>query len=155
MDEDIQAAQGINQGRDPGLAGGTAQPCEVAKGKPGRRKSIRPIAPELARELVVTIRHFLPELAVWLGGVKDKRDPKLVTFPLKVLLRQGVLRKIDPVMLERVLAASIRRLIRMKALEGWRVGGRFLLAIDGTGMRIPSTSPIARNASKRNMPTAQ
>jgi hypothetical protein len=45
-----------------------------------------------------------------------------------------VLRKIDPVLLEQVLAASIRRLIRMKALDGWRVGGRFLLAIDGTGM---------------------
>jgi len=181
MDEDIQAAQGINQGSDQGLAGGTAQPREVAKGKPGRRKSIRPITPELARELVVTIRHFLPELAVWLGDVKDQRDPKLVTFPLKVLLLQGVLmflthsgsrnhfnnwtrdavemarllgrlmnceveavahldtlegvlRKIDPVLLDQVLAASIRRLIRMKALDGWRVGGRFLLAIDGTGM---------------------
>ena len=28
----------------------------------------------------------------------------------------------------------IRRLIRMKALDDWRVGGRFLLAIDGTGL---------------------
>jgi hypothetical protein len=181
MDEGVQAAQGTDQGSDEGLVGRTAQPREVAKGKPGRRKSIRPIAPELTRELVVTIRHFLPELAVWLGGVKDKRDPKLVTFPLKVLLLQGVLmflthsgsrnhfnnwapdavqmarllgrlmdceveavahldtlegvlRKLDPVMLELVLSASIRRLIRMKALDGWRVGGRFLLAIDGTGM---------------------
>ena len=181
MDEGIQATQGIDQGGDEGLAGGTAQPCAVPKGKPGRRKAVRPIAPELACELAVTIRHFLPELAVWLGEVKDKRDAQQVTFPLKVLLLQGVLmflthsgsrnhfnnwareavqmarllgrltdceveavahldtlegvlRKIDPVMLELVLAASVRRLIRMKALDGWRVGGRFLLAVDGTGM---------------------
>ena len=32
------------------------------------------------------------------------------------------------------LAQMIRRLIRMKALDDWRVGGRFLLAIDGTGL---------------------
>ena len=181
MDEGVQAAQGIDQGGDEGLAGRTAQPREVTKGKPGRRKAVRPVAPELARELVVTIRHFLPELAVWLGEVKDKRDSEQVTFPLKVLLLQGVLmylthsgsrnhfnnwtrdavqmarvlsrltdcevesvahldtlegvlRQSDPVLLEVVLAASIRRLIRMKALEGWRVGGRFLLAVDGTGM---------------------
>lgn len=129
----------------------------------------------------MTIRHFLPELAAWLGEVKDPRNPDLVTFPLKVLLLQGVLmflthsgsrnhfnnwakdavqmsrllgrmaeceveavahldtlegvlRKIDPERLEVILAMAVRRLIRMKALDGWRVGGRFLLAIDGTGM---------------------
>jgi hypothetical protein len=35
---------------------------------------------------------------------------------------------------EDLLARLIRRLIRMKALDDWRVDGRFLLAIDGTGL---------------------
>ena len=130
---------------------------------------------------MVTIRHFLPELAAWLGEIKDPRESGQATYPLKLLLLQGVLmflthsgsrnhfnnwageavqmarllsrltdceaesvahldtlegvlRKLDPTLLEVVLAAAVRRLIRMKALEGWRVGGRFLLAVDGTGM---------------------
>lgn len=129
----------------------------------------------------MTIRHFLPELAAWLGTVEDPRVAAQTTYPLKMLLLQGVLmflshsgsrnhfnnwvtdavqmarmlgrlaqcevesvahldtlegvlRKLDPGRLEVVLAMAIRRLIRMKALEDWRVGGRFLLAIDGTGM---------------------
>ena len=45
-----------------------------------------------------------------------------------------VLRSVQPETLETVLAQMIRRLIRMKALDDWRVGGRFLLAIDGTGL---------------------
>ena len=47
---------------------------------------------------------------------------------------EKVLRSVQPDTLERVLAQMIRRLIRMKALDDWRVGGRFLLAIDGTGL---------------------
>jgi len=47
---------------------------------------------------------------------------------------EKVLRAIDVDTLETLLARLIRRLIRMKALDGWRVGGRFLLAIDGTGL---------------------
>ena len=164
MDEGIQATQGTDQGGDKGVAGGATQSCQIKKGKPGRPKKSRPVTPELARELVVTVRHFLPE-----------------TYPLKALLMQGVLmylthsgsrnqfnnwatnavqmvrtlgqmaecdveavahldtlegvlRKMDPFRLETVLTLAIRRLIRMKALDGWRVGGRFLMAIDGTGM---------------------
>lgn len=132
---------------------------------------------------MVTIRHFLPDLAAWFGEIKDPRESGQATYPLKLLLLQGVLmylthsgsrnhfnnwvadavqmarllgrladceaaavahldtlesvlRKMDPIRLELVLAAAIRRLIRMKALDDWRVGGRFLLAVDGTGMNL-------------------
>jgi hypothetical protein len=135
----------------------------------------------LARELVTTVRHFLPEFSAWLAQVKDPRQSGDAKYPLQVLLLQGVLmylthsgsrnqfnnwaagavqmvrtlgqmaqcdvdevahldtldevlRKMDPFRLGNVLTLSIRRLIRMKALDGWRVGGRFLVAIDGTGM---------------------
>ena len=47
---------------------------------------------------------------------------------------EKVLRSVQPDTLETLLAQMIRRLIRMKALDDWRVGGRFLLAIDGTGL---------------------
>ena len=47
---------------------------------------------------------------------------------------EKVLRAVQPDTLETLLAQMIRRLIRMKALDDWRVGGRFLLAIDGTGL---------------------
>jgi hypothetical protein len=47
---------------------------------------------------------------------------------------EKVLRSVQPDGLERLQALLIRRLIRMKALDDWRVGGRFLLAIDGTGL---------------------
>ena len=47
---------------------------------------------------------------------------------------EKVLRLIQPDDLEKLLARMIHRLIRMKALDDWRVGGRFLLAIDGTGL---------------------
>lgn len=130
---------------------------------------------------MVTIRHFLPDLAAWFGKAEDPRVVDQTTYPLKMLLLQGVLmflthrgsrnhfnnwvadavpmartlaqlaeceveavahldtlegvlRKLEPNVLEVVLAMAIRRLIRMKALESWRVGGRFLLAIDGTGL---------------------
>ena len=131
--------------------------------------------------MAVTLRHFAPELAAWLGAVGDTRDPKYVVFPVKVLLLLGalmflthsgsrnhfndqareaaelaktlarlldcevdavphldtlekVLRTLKPEQVEDVLARLIRRLIRMKALDDWRVSGRFLLAIDGTGL---------------------
>jgi hypothetical protein len=47
---------------------------------------------------------------------------------------EKVLRLVSPDTLETLLAKLIRRLIRMKALDGWRVGGQFLLAIDATGL---------------------
>ena len=47
---------------------------------------------------------------------------------------EKVLRLIQPDDLEKLLARMIQRLIRMKALDDWRVAGRFLLAIDGTGL---------------------
>ena len=47
---------------------------------------------------------------------------------------EKVLRRCDPAHIERVLSLMIRRLVRMKALDGWRVGGRFPLAVDGTGL---------------------
>lgn len=47
---------------------------------------------------------------------------------------EKVLRRIDPAHIERVLSFMIRRLVRMKALDGWRTGGRFPLAVDGTGL---------------------
>jgi hypothetical protein len=47
---------------------------------------------------------------------------------------EKVLRLTQPDDLEKLLARMIQRLIRMKALDDWRVAGRFLLAIDGTGL---------------------
>jgi len=47
---------------------------------------------------------------------------------------EKALRGVPPEGLEGVLALCVRRLIRMKALDGWRSGGRFLLAVDGTGL---------------------
>ena len=47
---------------------------------------------------------------------------------------EKALRGVPPEGLESVLARCVRRLIRMRALDGWRSGGRFLLALDGTGL---------------------
>lgn len=47
---------------------------------------------------------------------------------------EKVIRRIPLNSLEPLLAQLIRRLIRMKALDDFRVNGRFLLAIDGTGL---------------------
>jgi hypothetical protein len=47
---------------------------------------------------------------------------------------EKVLRAVQPQALETLLAQLIRRLIRMKALDDWRVDGRLLLATDGTGL---------------------
>lgn len=47
---------------------------------------------------------------------------------------EKVLREVQPETLETLLSRLIRRLIRMKALDDWRAGSRFLLAIDGTGL---------------------
>jgi hypothetical protein len=47
---------------------------------------------------------------------------------------EKVLRASQPDQLETLLADLIRRLIRMKALDDWRVDSRFLVAIDGTGL---------------------
>ena len=47
---------------------------------------------------------------------------------------EKVLRRSDPAHIERVLSFMIRRLVRMKALDGWRMGSRFPLAVDGTGL---------------------
>lgn len=47
---------------------------------------------------------------------------------------EKVLRLVPPETLEEIQARLIRRLIRMKALDSWRIGGRFPLAIDGTGL---------------------
>jgi hypothetical protein len=47
---------------------------------------------------------------------------------------EKALRSVNPTALEQLPVRLIRRLIRMKALDDWRVGGRFLLAVDGTGL---------------------
>lgn len=139
------------------------------------------MTPNLARELAVTLKHFFPELAAWLGEVHDPRNPKYTVYSLKLLLMLGLLmflthsgsrnhfhdrmrdaveltrtlarligldvdalphldtlekvvRRLNPEHLAQTHVQLIRRLIRMKALDGWRVGGRFLLAVDGTGL---------------------
>ncbi len=43
------------------------------------------------------------------------------------------LERVDPVHLERLPRQIVGRLIRMKALDRWRLHGRFPVAIDGTG----------------------
>lgn len=181
MGEGIQAVETPHSVGDPVLLGGTPPPCPRPAGKRGRPKKRRPVTPDLARELLVTLRHFFPEWALWLGEVKDPRDPDYAVFSLKLLLLLGVLmflthsgsrnhfndqvrdatelsktlvrllgekveaiphldtlekvmRRLDPEDFERLQVQLIRRLIRMKALDDWRVGGRFLLAIDGTGL---------------------
>ena len=142
---------------------------------------MRPVTPDLARELTVTLRHFFPELMGWLGEVPDPRNPLYTVYALKLLLLMGVLmflthsgsrnhfndqmrdagelartlarllgmevealphldtlekvlRRLKPADLEQLHMRLLRRLIRMKALDDWRVGGRFLLAVDGTGL---------------------
>ena len=129
----------------------------------------------------MVLGHFFPQLATWLGDVRDPRLSGRAVFPLKVLLLLGVLmflghsgsrnhfndnvrdalelakslarmlgceveavphldtlekvlRSVSLDSLEDLLASLIRRLIRMKALDDWRVGGQFLLALDGTGL---------------------
>lgn len=131
--------------------------------------------------MAITVRHFFPDLKVWLGEVNDPRNPDYTVYHLKLLLLLGtlmflthsgsrnhfndqvrdagelartlalllgiqvdvmphldtlekVLRRLDPAQLEQLHVLLIRRLIRMKALDDWRVGGRFLLAVDGTGL---------------------
>lgn len=49
---------------------------------------------------------------------------------------EKVLRETDPAQIEALLPRMVRRLIRMKALDKWRVRGRFPLAIDGTGLYV-------------------
>jgi hypothetical protein len=135
----------------------------------------------LTRELAITLRHFFPELGVWLGELPDPRHPLFTVYALKVLLLLGIVmflthsgsrhhfnaqtrdlgelartvarllgvevdalphldtlekvfRRLSPKQVEALHVRLVRRLIRMKALDGWRVGGRFLLAVDGTGL---------------------
>lgn len=135
----------------------------------------------MTRELTVTVRHFFPDLADWLGEVNDPRNLTYTVYALKLLLLMGilmflthsgsrnhfndqardagelarslarllgmeveaiphldtlekVLRRLSPEQLKHLHVRLIRRLIRMKALDDWRVGGRFLLAVDGTGL---------------------
>jgi len=181
MEQGVQAAQETDSDGHESLVGGTAQPRTQPTGRRGRPKKFRPPPPALARELAVVLIHFFPELATWLGNVRDPRTSGRAVFPLKVLLLLGVLmflthtgsrnhfndsvrdavelaktlarllgcaveavphldtlekvlRAVQPDTLETLLARLIRRLIRMKALDDWRVGSRFLLAIDGTGL---------------------
>jgi hypothetical protein len=47
---------------------------------------------------------------------------------------EKVLRRVEARELEEILARLVRRLVRMKALDGWRVSDRLLLAVDGTGL---------------------
>jgi hypothetical protein len=129
----------------------------------------------------VVLGHFFPELATWLGALRDPRSSGQSRYALKVLLLLGVLmflghsgsrnhfndhvrdalelakslarmlgceleavphldtlekvlRGVSLDSLEELLARLIRRLIRMKALDDWRVDGHFLVAVDGTGL---------------------
>ena len=47
---------------------------------------------------------------------------------------EKVLRLMHPADLELLLTRLMRRLIRMKALDDWRIEGQFPLAVDGTGL---------------------
>lgn len=67
------------------------------------------------------------------GTLASLLDCELKAIPHLDTLEQ-VLRHVQPDELELLLAKIIRRLIRMKALDDWRVDGRFLLAVDGTGL---------------------
>jgi len=181
MDTGVQTVEEADPVGDTSISGGVAQSCPRKTGKRGRPKKERPATPDLTRELAITLRHFFPELAEWLGEIKDPRNPGYIVYPLKVLLLLGmlmflshagsrnhfndqvrdvgelvgtlarllgirmdamphldtlekVLRRLSLEQVERLHVLLIRRLIRMKALDGWRVGGRFLLAVDGTGL---------------------
>lgn len=72
-----------------------------------------------AGELARTLVRFL--------GIPVESLPHLDTL-------EKVLRRIRPEEIALLHVRLIRRLIRMKALDDWRVGGRFLLAVDGTGL---------------------
>jgi hypothetical protein len=70
-----------------------------------------------------------PQLAQNLRALV-RSDEETVAHPdtLAVLLE-----RLDPSEMSGLLAKGIRRLIRMKALDDFRVRGRFLVAVDGTG----------------------
>ena len=72
-----------------------------------------------SREVVRTVARLL--------GVEVEALPHLDTL-------EKVLRRLNPEQMETLLPRLLRRLIRMKALDDWRVGERFLLAIDATGL---------------------
>lgn len=61
------------------------------------------------------------------------------------------LQRMDPGSLERLPGVIVRRLVRMKALDRWRVRGHFLVAVDGTGQltfrRRHCPSCLTRTAS--------
>ena len=72
-----------------------------------------------ARELARTMARLL--------GLQVDALPHLDTL-------EKVLRRLNPEAIEQLHVRLVRRLIRMKALDGWRINGRFLLAVDGTGL---------------------
>jgi len=181
MDTGVQAVKETDPVGNADVSGRAAQSCALKASKRGRPKKKRQEMPDLTRELTITLSHFFPELATWLGEVVDPRNPGYIVYSLKLLLLLGVLmflthsgsrnhfgdqmrdagelartlarllgmpvdaiphldtlekvlRRLDPQHLQHLHVKLIRRLIRMKALDDWRVGGRFMLAVDGTGL---------------------
>jgi len=132
--------------------------------------------------LVLTVRHFFPQLNHWLDQLPDTRDPEAITYPTRFLawwglglylFQLGSRRQLDfeldsrgtqvlnnlnrlaqtnqttrPVhdtldnFLDHVETKAfaqlrtqmVRRLIRMKALDGARLLGKIVVLLDGTGV---------------------
>jgi len=72
-----------------------------------------------AKELLTTLARIL--------GCDVEDLPHLDTL-------EKVIRRLQPDDFQHLMSLLIRRLIRMKALDGWRSEGRLLLAVDGTGL---------------------
>jgi hypothetical protein len=133
----------------------------------------------LTEVLCQTVRHFFPELPVWLNALPDFRDPDLITYDKKHLVWDGLLMYLmhlescHQLFWERqsetfhgnltrlaetdeetvahpdtlkyylkplasecfndVLFKMIRRLMRMKALDDYRLRDYSLVAVDGSG----------------------
>ena len=61
----------------------------------------------------------------------------VLVFGMRIPIMDTVdafLRKLDPEELEKLKRVLVKRLIEKKVLEKWKYGGRFLVAVDGTGL---------------------
>jgi hypothetical protein len=61
----------------------------------------------------------------------------VLVFGMRIPIMDTVdafLRKLDPEELEKLKGVLVKRLIEKKVLEKWKYGGRYLVAVDGTGL---------------------
>ena len=94
MDGRVPAGQAPDQsdlGTQRAVAAGRgAQPARPC-GKPGRRPEARPTPPSPADQFKLTVNHFFPEFNGWLAALPDRRNPRLITYPVPHLVWEALL----------------------------------------------------------------